>query len=102
MRMIHPRFLTVLLVVSALIGGALSSWMFLPEAACARENHAQLPDNLPSLRKLLDGWQSAPQRLVVAQEFHLVDKAGNLRGRLFVNEKGRGQLELLPVTKTVE
>ena len=102
MRRIHPWFLTVLLVVSAMLGGALSSWMFLPEPACAKGEHLQLPDNLPSLKKLLEGWQSAPQKLVVAQEFRLVDGAGNLRGRLFVDEKGRGQLELLPVARTVE
>jgi hypothetical protein len=102
MRRMESWFMVVVLVVSAMVGGALSSWLFLPEVASAQGEHLQIPDNVPSLKELLDKFQSRPQKLVVAQEFHLVDSAGNLRGRLFVDEKGHGQLELLPVARTVE
>ena len=35
-------------------------------------------------------------RTIVAEEFRLVDGEGKLRGRLYVDAEGRGQVELLP------
>jgi len=35
-------------------------------------------------------------RTLVAEEFRLVDQDGNLCGRLYVDDEGRGQIELLP------
>ena len=34
--------------------------------------------------------------IVIAQEFRLVDEMGDLKGRMYVDIDGKGQLELLP------
>ena len=72
-------FLVVLVVLSGLIGGAVSNWLFVSQDVSVQ----------------------MARPVVVAEEFRLVDKDGNLRGRLYVDEQGRGQLDLVPGSRAM-
>ena len=50
----------------------------------------------------LVAYAAQPNRVVIAEEFRLVDKDGNLCGRLYVDDRGRGELDLLPQTKLIQ
>ena len=98
-------FLVVLVAASGLVGGIVSHWLFMTRTAYAQN---QFPPSLQywppdSLKNEVSRWYksafSGSHKVIIAREFRLVDERGQIRGRLYVDKKGHGQLDLLPMAR---
>ena len=96
-------FLVILVVISGLIGGAVSNWLFVSKAVYAQQPYLQLPDSLGlgSTKGRFKKFRKKGQEVVIAQEFRLVDENGQVKGRLYVDDKGHGQLEIHPFARSL-
>ena len=80
--------LVVLVVISGFLGGVVSTWLSDGGFAYAQD-----------YRDLLGKFKK--KKVVVAQEFVLMDENGQICGRLYVDSNGRGQLDLHPMARKV-
>ncbi len=75
--------LVVLTVIAGLIGGAVSNWLFVVRTAGAQEKRA------------LEVEFEQSKKVVVAEEFRLVDGQGKELGKLAIGTDGHPKLEIL-------
>ena len=88
--------LAVLVIISGFLGGAVTSWFLMGQPAFAQKYGARAfqfahPDSLGNPRFFPGG-----PKVVIAEEFILINPEGHPRARLYVDGYGQGQLDLLP------